>query len=107
MSSGRLVNRVSGWVSRTQVYLDVVDDYELVTQGVQFDRVGEAFTVLFLYISRIADIFRLHSANNFDLSKHVLVLENNMSEPIKEEINTIFFFRFSSYRAANISLPRL
>lgn len=41
------VNRVLAWVSRTQVYLDVVDDYELLTQGVQFDRGREAFTVLF------------------------------------------------------------
>jgi len=39
----------------------------------------------------IAYICRLHSANNFDLSKYVLVLENNMSEPIKEEINTNSF----------------
>jgi len=69
------VNRVSGWVSRTQVYLDVVDDYELLTQGVQFDRGGEAFTVLFFffYIYMIADICRLHSANKFDLSKYALV----------------------------------
>jgi hypothetical protein len=43
------------------------------------------------FISRIADICRLHSANNFDLSNYVLVLENNMSEPIKEEINTDSF----------------
>ena len=63
-----------------------MDDYELLTQSVQFDRGGEAFTALF-FISRIADICRLHSANNFDPSNYVLVLENNMSEPIKKEIN--------------------
>ena len=81
------VNRVS----LTQVYLDVVDDCELLTQGVQFDRGGEAFTGLFFFlIFKIADICRLHSANNFDLSKYVLVLEN-MSEHIKEEINTNYF----------------
>jgi hypothetical protein len=45
----------------------------------------------YFFISRIADICRLHSANNFDLSNYVLVLENNMSEPIKEEINTNSF----------------
>jgi hypothetical protein len=83
------VKRVLAWVSRTQVYLDVVDDYELLTQSVQFDRWGrEAFTGLFFFfISRFAAMCRLHSANNFDLSKYVLILENNMSEPIKEEIN--------------------
>jgi hypothetical protein len=43
------VNRVLAWVSLTQVYLDVVDDYELLTQGVQFDRGGEAFTGLFFF----------------------------------------------------------
>lgn len=44
----------------------------------------------FFLIFKIADICRLHSANNFDLSKYVLVLEN-MSEHIKEEINTNYF----------------
>ena len=48
------------------------------------------YCFFFLYL-RIADICQLHSANNFDLSKYVLVLENNMPEPIKEEINAIIF----------------
>jgi hypothetical protein len=35
--------------------------------------------LFFFLISKFADICRLHSANSFDLSKCVLVLENNMS----------------------------